>query len=128
MPMAGEVIVCGIARDVGNDNDDGIISDELTISDISGRIEISFGSSYTTSSKAGLDGRKLVHSFNDVSMEDMENYKDVRLSSHPFNTVKKTMAKLGRLKNVNVNVEVDKVQVFLTKSRDLPWCYNKRKG
>jgi hypothetical protein len=52
--------------------------------------------------------------------------------SHPFNTVKKNVTKLGRLNNVNV--EVDKVQlgdcirVFISKSIDLPWCYNKRKG
>jgi hypothetical protein len=42
-------------------------------------------------------------------MEDIEEAKEVLLSFHPFNTVNKTVEKLGRLKNVNV--EVDKVQL-----------------
>jgi hypothetical protein len=40
VPMAGEVIVCWMARDADDDDDennDGVSGDELTKSDISGR-------------------------------------------------------------------------------------------
>jgi hypothetical protein len=131
VPMAGEVIVCWMARDADDDDDDDnddLIGDERTTSDISGISGISCGSSEI---KSGSESRQSVHSFNEASMEDIAEDKDVLMFSHPFNTVKKTVTKLGRLKYVNL--EVDKVQLgdcireFLAKARDLPWCYNKRK-
>jgi hypothetical protein len=134
MPMADEVIVCRMARDVDDDDDDdddddGMSGDELTRSDISGRSVISSGSS---ESKSGSEGRQSVQSFNEASMEYIEDAKDLLLFSHTFNTVKNTVTKLGRLKNVNVEKEKvqlgDYIRVFLAKARDLPWCYNKRKG
>jgi hypothetical protein len=132
VPMAGEFIVCLMARDADNDDDDdddGLIGDKLTMSDISGRSGIYCGSSESIS---GLEGRQSVHLFNEASMEDIEEANDVLLLSHPFNTVKKTVTKLGRLKNANVEVDTvqvgDCIRVFLAKARYLPWCYNKRKG
>jgi hypothetical protein len=58
-------------------------------------------------------------------MEDIENAKDVLLLSHPFNTVKKTVTKLGVPKSVNVEVEKvqlgDCIRVFIAKEIYLPW-------
>jgi hypothetical protein len=60
VPMAGEVIVCRVARDADEDDDDdknGLIGDELTMSDISGRSGIFCGSS---ESKSGSEGRQSI--------------------------------------------------------------------